>query len=206
MSWLIRGPRSVLHNADASAFSLIVDNHPQGCVLLSGIPKEITRPSEFLIMANQTAEQETAPVSAEGSKPKYPGIPVTCNNQLTQWVETRITEGGVFYPITPSTRVANLSAGLCARRTGCVGQPETGRGNRGPVRRAGWSHRGGHDRQAYGKLYVWPGIVYAMEQYYHAPASSRRWFWKWAPRAHGTRQRALDTMIFMPPWTQAGRC
>ena len=38
-------------------------------------------------------------------QPKYPGIRVTCNgNQLvTQWVETRITEGGVFYPITPST-------------------------------------------------------------------------------------------------------
>ena len=39
------------------------------------------------------------------SAPKYPGIRVTCNgNQLvTQYVETRITEGGVFYPITPST-------------------------------------------------------------------------------------------------------
>ena len=49
-------------------------------------------------MANQTAEQETAPVTAECSKPKYPGIPVTCNgNQLVaQWVETRITEGGVY--------------------------------------------------------------------------------------------------------------
>ena len=37
--------------------------------------------------------------------PKYPGLRVTCNgNQLvTQYVETRITEGGVFYPITPST-------------------------------------------------------------------------------------------------------
>src|SRR5436190_12889845 len=37
--------------------------------------------------------------------PKYPGIRVTCNgNQLvTQYVETRITEGGIFYPITPST-------------------------------------------------------------------------------------------------------
>src|SRR3954463_9217334 len=37
--------------------------------------------------------------------PKYPGIRVTCNgNQLvTQWVEVRITDGGIFYPITPST-------------------------------------------------------------------------------------------------------
>jgi len=38
-------------------------------------------------------------------KPKYTGVRVTCSgNQLvTQYVETRITEGGVFYPITPST-------------------------------------------------------------------------------------------------------
>ncbi|MFM2296260.1 MAG: hypothetical protein RLZZ350_2673, partial [Verrucomicrobiota bacterium] len=37
--------------------------------------------------------------------PKYPGIRVTCNgNQLVaQWVETRITDGGIYYPITPST-------------------------------------------------------------------------------------------------------
>src|SRR5712671_4042177 len=37
--------------------------------------------------------------------PKYPGVRVTCNgNQLvTEHVETRVTEGGVFYPITPST-------------------------------------------------------------------------------------------------------
>ena len=56
-------------------------------------------------MANQTAEQEVAPAESSADKPKYPGVPVTCNgNQLvTQWVETRITEGGVYYPITPST-------------------------------------------------------------------------------------------------------
>ena len=70
-------------------------------------PKETTNPSEFLIMANQTAEQETAPVSTEGSKPKYPGIPVTCNgNQLVaQWVETRITEGHYIATIVQTTIV-----------------------------------------------------------------------------------------------------
>src|SRR5260370_23690631 len=42
---------------------------------------------------------------ASRSATKYPGIRVTCNgNQLvTQYVETRVTDGGVFYPITPST-------------------------------------------------------------------------------------------------------
>jgi len=39
------------------------------------------------------------------SAPKYPGVRVTCNGNslVAQHVEARITEGGVFYPITPST-------------------------------------------------------------------------------------------------------
>src|ERR1022692_4865567 len=47
----------------------------------------------------------SGPHAPSRQKPKYPGIRVTCNgNQLVaQHVETRITEGGVFYPITPST-------------------------------------------------------------------------------------------------------
>ncbi|MGK0190635.1 MAG: pyruvate-ferredoxin/flavodoxin oxidoreductase [Verrucomicrobiales bacterium] len=47
---------------------------------------------------DSTAKKNTA-------SPKFPGIPTTCNgNQLVaEHVEVRITEGGVFYPITPST-------------------------------------------------------------------------------------------------------
>jgi len=49
---------------------------------------------------NKAAERKKKTVRGG---PKYPGIRVTCNgNQLvTQWVETRITDGGIFYPITP---------------------------------------------------------------------------------------------------------
>src|SRR3954467_7455202 len=61
-------------------------------------------------MANQTVAhdvvaRETPSSIPPTNAPKYPGIPVTCNgNQLVaQYVETRVTEGGVFYPITPST-------------------------------------------------------------------------------------------------------
>ena len=44
------------------------------------------------------------------SKPKYPGVPVTVNGNylVAKCVETRITEGGVFYPITPSTEGGEL--------------------------------------------------------------------------------------------------
>ncbi|MEX2045250.1 MAG: hypothetical protein WD941_07845, partial [Opitutus sp.] len=55
--------------------------------------------------------------SAARAKPKYPGIRVTCNgNQLVaQYVETRITEGGVFYPITPSTEGGEIYQGSYAQ-------------------------------------------------------------------------------------------
>jgi pyruvate-ferredoxin/flavodoxin oxidoreductase len=44
------------------------------------------------------------------SKPKYPGIKVTTNgNQLVAlYTEARITEAGVYYPITPSTEIGEM--------------------------------------------------------------------------------------------------
>ena len=61
-------------------------------------------------MANQTTEQEVISEKTNADKPKYPGIPVTCsgNHLMAEHVETRITEGGVFYPITPSTEGGEL--------------------------------------------------------------------------------------------------
>ena len=51
------------------------------------------------------AKKSASHSSVAPAKPKYPGFRVTCNGNylVTQYVETRITEGGVFYPITPST-------------------------------------------------------------------------------------------------------
>ena len=59
------------------------------------------------------AKAETATNQGSAKRaPKYPGIRVTCNgNQLvTQYVETRVTEGGVFYPITPSTEGGEITS------------------------------------------------------------------------------------------------
>ena len=123
-------------------------------------------------MANQTAQQETSPITAEGSKPKYPGIPVTCNgNQLvTQWVETRITEGGVFYPITPSTEGGEIYQQAFAQGALDVW------GNQKLAVETEGEHaaQGGATAVAMtGKRTVnftsGQGIGYAMEQYYHAP-------------------------------------
>ena len=65
---------------------------------------------------NQPPAKETGAARKTASArcaPKYPGIRVTCNgNQLVaQYVEIRITEGGVFYPITPSTEGGEIYQG-----------------------------------------------------------------------------------------------
>jgi pyruvate-ferredoxin/flavodoxin oxidoreductase len=43
-------------------------------------------------------------------RPRYPGTRVTANgNQLVSYhTETRIADGGIFYPITPSTEGGEL--------------------------------------------------------------------------------------------------
>ncbi len=105
-------------------------------------------------------------------KPKYPGIRVTCNgNQLvTQWVETRITEGGVFYPITPSTEGGEIYQQSFAQgELNVWGQQKIAVETEGEHAAQG----GATSYAVQGKRTVnftsGQGIVYAMEQYYHAP-------------------------------------
>jgi pyruvate-ferredoxin/flavodoxin oxidoreductase len=114
----------------------------------------------------------TAPTRAARPKPKYPGFRVTCNgNQLvTQYVETRITEGGVFYPITPSTEGGEIYQQSYAQ----------GELNVWGAQKVAAEAEGEHAAQGGATAYAvtgrrtvnftsGQGIVYAMEQYYHAP-------------------------------------
>src|SRR5580765_6359997 len=104
--------------------------------------------------------------------PKYPGIRVTCNgNQLvTQYVETRITDGGVFYPITPSTEGGEIYQQSFAQ----------GELNVFGHQKIAIECEGEHAAQGGATAYSvagrrtvnftsGQGVVYAMEQYYHAP-------------------------------------
>src|SRR5258706_83579 len=118
-------------------------------------------------------EKTAAPArSIPRYKPKYPGVRVTCNgNQLVaQYVETRITEGGVFYPITPSTEGGEIYQGSYAQGELNVW------GHQKVAAEAEGEHAAQGGATAYavtGRRTVnftsGQGIVYAMEQYYHAP-------------------------------------
>src|SRR5688572_32273919 len=72
------------------------------------------------IVAGSPVEKNGSAVSTPPkptAAPKYPGVPVTCNgNQLVaQYVETRVTDGGIFYPITPSTEGGEIYQGSYAQ-------------------------------------------------------------------------------------------
>ena len=116
--------------------------------------------------------KSTAKPSSGRAKPKYPGIRVTCNGNylVTQYVETRITEGGVFYPITPSTE-----GGEIYQQSYAQGELNVFGGSKIAVECEGeHAAQGGATAFAVsGKRAVnftsGQGIVYAMEQYYHAP-------------------------------------
>lgn len=104
--------------------------------------------------------------------PKYPGLPVTCSgNQLvSHWVEVRITEGGVFYPITPSTEGGEIYQAAYAE-----GKLDVWGNQKVAIETEGeHAAQGGATALAVsGKRTVnftsGQGLAYAMEQYYHAP-------------------------------------
>ncbi len=126
-------------------------------------------------MSNLSANPQSGSPTKHNSnvhKPKYPGVRVTCNgNQLVaQHVETRITEGGIFYPITPSTEGGELYQQSFAQ----------GELNVFGAQKIAVECEGEHAAQGgatafsvTGKRAVnftsGQGIAYAMEQYYHAP-------------------------------------
>jgi pyruvate-ferredoxin/flavodoxin oxidoreductase len=105
-------------------------------------------------------------------RPRYPGIRVTANgNQLVSYhTETRIADGGIFYPITPSTEGGELyQQSFAEGRLNVFGR------NTIAVEAEG-EHAAQGGAIAYsvcGNRVVnftsGQGVVYGVEQYYHAP-------------------------------------
>jgi len=110
--------------------------------------------------------------AAARPKSKYPGIRVTCNgNQLvTQYVEIRITEGGVFYPITPSTEGGEIYQQSFAQgELNVWGQSKVAVETEGEHAAQGGATAFAVTGRRTVNFTSGQGIAYAMEQYYHAP-------------------------------------
>jgi len=105
-------------------------------------------------------------------RPRFPGIRVTANgNQLVSYhTETRIADAGVFYPITPSTEGGELYQQAFAEgRLNVFGHNTLAIEAEGEHAAQG----GAIAHSVCGKRVVnytsGQGIVYGVEQYYHAP-------------------------------------
>ena len=105
-------------------------------------------------------------------KPRYPGIRVTANgNQLVSYhTEARIADAGVFYPITPSTEGGELYQQAFAEGVLNV----FGRNTIAVEAEGEHAAQGGAIAHSVcGKRVVnytsGQGVVYGVEQYYHAP-------------------------------------
>src|ERR1700734_319887 len=103
---------------------------------------------------------------------RYPGIRVTANgNQLVAYhTETRIADAGVFYPITPSTEGGELFQQAYAEgRLNVFGSNTIAIETEGEHAAQG----GAIAHSVCGKRVVnftsGQGVVYGVEQYYHAP-------------------------------------
>jgi len=106
------------------------------------------------------------------SRPRYPGIRVTANgNQLVSYhTETRIADAGVFYPITPSTEGGELyQQAFSEGKLNVFGKNTIAVEAEGEHAAQG----GAIAHSVCGKRVVnytsGQGIVYGVEQYYHAP-------------------------------------
>ena len=107
--------------------------------------------------------------------PKYPGERITANgNQLVSYhTEARIADGGIFYPITPSTEGGELFQQSYAEgRLNVFGQSTLAVEAEGEHAAQG----GAIAYSVCGRRVVnftsGQGIVYGIEQYYHAPGKA----------------------------------
>src|SRR5271154_363921 len=105
-------------------------------------------------------------------KPRFPGIRVTANgNQLVSYhTETRVTDAGIFYPITPSTEGGELYQQAWAEgKTNVFGRSTIAIEAEGEHAAQG----GAIAHSVCGRRVVnftsGQGVVYGVEQYYHAP-------------------------------------
>ena len=133
-----------------------------------GVPGKHSRPTK----AKSSASVPQMDGYPSKTKPRYLGIRITTNgNHLVSYhTEARITDGGVFYPITPSTEMGEDYQLFDAEGSlNVLGQSKLAIETEGEHAAQG----GAIALSTTGKRVVnftsGQGIVYGLEQYYHAP-------------------------------------
>ena len=154
------------------------------------------------------------------SKPQYPGVRITTNgNQLVAYhTEARIADGGIFYPITPSTEMGELFQQSYAEgRLNVFGRPTIAIETEGEHAAQGGAIAFSVTGHRTVNFTSGQGIVYGLEQYYHAPGKLSTMVLEVAARAltkhalnvhcgHDDVMAALDTgwiMLFAKDAQQA---
>ncbi|MFQ5494099.1 MAG: 2-oxoacid:acceptor oxidoreductase family protein, partial [Phycisphaerae bacterium] len=110
--------------------------------------------------------------TVEQSRPPYPGIRVTTNgNQLVSYyTEARIADGGVFYPITPSTEMGEMFQQAFAEgKLNVFGDSKLAIEAEGEHAAQGGAIAFSVSGKRTVNFTSGQGVVYAIEQYYHAP-------------------------------------
>ncbi len=109
------------------------------------------------------------------TRPKYPGERITANgNQLVSYhTEARIADAGIFYPITPSTEGGELYQQAFAEgRLNVFGRNTLAVEAEGEHAAQGGATAFSVCGRRVVNFTSGQGIVYAMEQYYHAPGKA----------------------------------
>ena len=104
--------------------------------------------------------------------PPYPGIRVTTNgNQLVSYyTEARITDGGIFYPITPSTEMGEMyQLSYAEGKLNVFGHSKVAIECEGEHAAQGGAIAYSVTGRRTVNFTSGQGIVYGVEQYYHAP-------------------------------------
>ena len=108
-------------------------------------------------------------------RPKFPGERITANgNQLVSYhTEARIADAGIFYPITPSTEGGELyQQSFAEGRLNVFGRNTLAIEAEGEHAAQGGAIAYSVCGQRVVNFTSGQGIVYGLEQYYHAPGKA----------------------------------
>ncbi|MFW5652647.1 MAG: oxidoreductase, partial [Planctomycetota bacterium] len=126
-------------------------------------------------MSIHTAHRPGAhsPTGSDGrERPKYPGIPITTNgNQLVSYfTEARIADAGIFYPITPSTEMGeNFQLSFAKGELNVFGNAKLAIETEGEHAAQGGAIAYSITGKRVANFTSGQGLLYGLEQYYHAP-------------------------------------